>query len=92
MEQVEVFVVFTDRLERAGINYMTTGSVVSMLYGIPRFAHDLDLVIDLPSHQINSIVEAFPLTDFYHSARSASREPLSQLRRYRSLCRTLPGA
>jgi len=37
MEQVEVFLVFTRRLEQAGITYMATGSVASMLYGILRF-------------------------------------------------------
>jgi hypothetical protein len=65
MEQAEIFLVFTERLERVGINYMATGSVASMLYGIPRFTHDLDLVIDLPSHQIKSIENTFPLEDFY---------------------------
>jgi hypothetical protein len=65
MEQVEVFLIFTERLEQAGINYMATGSVASMLYGIPRFTHDLDLVIDLPSHQIAALEAAFPLDAFY---------------------------
>ncbi len=32
MDQVELFLVFTRPLEQAGINYMVTGSVVSMLY------------------------------------------------------------
>ncbi len=40
MEQVELFLIFTERLERVGIRYMTTGSVASMLYGIPRFTND----------------------------------------------------
>ena len=65
MEQVEVFLIFTRRLENCGINYMTTGSVASMLYGIPRFTHDLDLVIDLPSGQIPRVEAAFPLKEFY---------------------------
>ena len=65
MEQVEIFLVFTERLEQARINYMVTGSVASMLYGIPRFTHDLDVVIDLAPDQIDSIIEAFPLSDFY---------------------------
>jgi hypothetical protein len=65
MEQVEVFTIFTERLEQAGINYMATGSVASMLYGIPRFTHDLDLVIDLRSNQIKNIEDAFPLETFY---------------------------
>lgn len=65
MHQAEIFLVFTERLEQAGINYMATGSVASMLYGIPRFTHDLDLVIDLPSHLVDALEAAFPLEAFY---------------------------
>jgi hypothetical protein len=65
MDQVELFLVFTRPLEQAGINYMVTGSVVSMLYGIPRFTHDVDLVLELPPHNIDGITKAFPLCDFY---------------------------
>ena len=65
MEQVEMFFIFTQPLEKAEINYMATGSVASMLYGIPRFTHDLDMVIDLPIQKINTLEYAFPLSDFY---------------------------
>ncbi len=65
MEPANVFLIFTERLERAGICYMVTGSVASMLYGIPRFTHDLDLIIELPSHQVSVISHAFPLDVFY---------------------------
>ncbi len=65
MEQAEIFLIFTGKLEEVGINYMATGSVASTLYGIPRFTHDLDLIIDLPSHQIRAFQEAFPLEAFY---------------------------
>ena len=65
MEQVEMFLVFTKPLGKANINYMATGSVASMLYGIPRFTHDLDMVIELPMHKINSIEKAFPFSSFY---------------------------
>jgi hypothetical protein len=65
MEQAEMFLIFTKPLEKSNINYMATGSVASMLYGIPRFTHDLDMVIELPMHQISSIENAFPLSDFY---------------------------
>ena len=65
MEQVEVFLIFTERLEKAGVDYMTTGSVASMMYGMPRFTHDLDVVIDLVPSQINDVIDVFPLEDFY---------------------------
>lgn len=65
MEQAELFLIFTERLEKMGINYMITGSVASMLYGVPRFTHDLGVVMDLSSQQIPGLTEVFPLTDFY---------------------------
>lgn len=65
MEQVEFFLIFTERLEQAGITYMATGSVASMLYGIPRFTHDIDLVIDVSPQQVKTLSDAFPLEDFY---------------------------
>lgn len=65
MAPANVFLIFTDRLESAGVQYMATGSVASMLYGIPRFTHDLDLVIELGSQQVSALSHAFPLDIFY---------------------------
>ncbi|MDD2599404.1 MAG: hypothetical protein PHO37_09280 [Kiritimatiellae bacterium] len=80
MDQVEIFLVFTERLEQSGINYMTTGSVASMMYGMPRFTHDLDVVIDLSTNQIDDIIAVFPADDFYCPPKDViqieSRRPL----------------
>ena len=65
MNPVNVFLIFTEPLDSAGIQYMATGSVASMLYGIPRFTHDLDLVINLAQEHIPGIIKAFPLDTFY---------------------------
>ncbi len=65
MDQISLFLVFTKPLESVGINYMTTGSVASMLYGIPRFTHDLDLVLELSSQQAMALSSAFPLDKYY---------------------------
>jgi hypothetical protein len=47
------------RLNRNGAVYMLTGSMASNAWGIPRTTHDLDFVIQLPSTQVNRIVETF---------------------------------
>ena len=65
MNPLNIFLVFTKPLETAGIRYMATGSVASMLYGIPRFTHDLDLVIVLGAEQAGTISGAFPPDGFY---------------------------
>jgi len=60
MDQADLFLVLIGPLDRAGINYMITGSVGSMLYGIPRFTHDVDLVIELPQQKIEDMIGVFP--------------------------------
>ena len=40
-----LFASFTARLESAGIRYMVTGSVASIVYGEPRLTHDVDIVL-----------------------------------------------
>lgn len=65
MDQINLFRIFTAKLEQASIDYMATGSVASMLYGIPRFTHDLDLVLNLTKEKIPEMVAAFSLDSFY---------------------------
>ena len=52
-------------LNRAGAQYMVTGSVAAMLYGEPRMTHDIDLVVDLQSEQIGALIHAFAPAEFY---------------------------
>jgi len=59
------FHVFTERLRSAGIDYMVTGSVAVMVYGEPRFTHDIDLVIELKRKDVPSLKAAFTEEEFY---------------------------
>ena len=52
-------------LNRAGIKYMITGSIVSSLQGEPRSTHDIDMVIAIQESEAKKLVEAFPPPDFY---------------------------
>jgi len=65
MPQTELFLMFTERLEAAGIPYMVSGSVASIIYGEPRLTNDIDLIVHLGRGDEGKITEAFPLTDFY---------------------------
>jgi len=65
MQQNEIFLLFTAPLDRAGFEYMATGSVAAMVYGTPRFTNDLDVVLVIPTARINEFVSLFPLTEFY---------------------------
>jgi len=61
----DLFTLFTTGLDAAGVDYMITGSVASMVYGEPRPAHDVDLVVALPDEGIDALVAAFPDSEFY---------------------------
>lgn len=65
MELNDLFAIYCRPLHGAGIPYMATGSVACMIYGIPRFTHDLDLVIELNNDQIGQLVRLFPSAEFY---------------------------
>jgi hypothetical protein len=65
MEQLDLFLLFTRQLDQHHFDYMTTGSVASMLYGIPRLTHDLDLVLILPPNRIAELSSCFSLESFY---------------------------
>ena len=54
-------------LDRAGIEYMVTGSIASSLQGEPRLTHDLDLVVALRSEHVPPLLESFPHPEFYVS-------------------------
>ena len=60
-----LFAIFTSRLEAAGIPYMVTGSVASMVYGEPRLTHDVDLVVALDEGAIEALGALFPDEEFY---------------------------
>jgi hypothetical protein len=52
-------------LDRAGIDYMVTGSIVSSLQGEPRSTHDLDLVVAVQPEHVLALLSAFPAPHFY---------------------------
>lgn len=65
MPEHDFVLLFVLRLNRAGIRYMVTGSVASIVYGEPRLTHDIDLVVDLDLRDAERVVQAFPLDEFY---------------------------
>lgn len=57
-------------LDESHIAYMVTGSLVSSLQGEPRSTHDIDIVVQIPPVSIPSLIQAFPLPDYYLSESS----------------------
>ena len=43
--QEEIFIKVVEALEKSGIDYMITGSIAAINYGVPRYTHDMDVVV-----------------------------------------------
>ena len=67
------------RLNRTGVSYMLTGSMVSNFWGTPRSTHDLDFVLVLRSDQVAELVAAFQ-PGFFIQPHSRRREFLPSRR------------
>ncbi|MDI6760013.1 MAG: hypothetical protein QMD05_04240 [Candidatus Brocadiaceae bacterium] len=57
-------------LNRAGIQHMLTGSIVSSLQGEPRSTHDIDIVVAITKSKVHKLIEAFPPPNFYLDEQS----------------------
>ena len=54
-----------ERLERAGIPYMVTGSLASSYHGEPRATRDVDIVIDPEPEALAALVDDLQAAAFY---------------------------
>ena len=72
MAQQELFAFAIDALERAAVEHMVTGSVVSSFQGEPRSTHDIDIVIALTRDSIDRLLREFPPDRFYVSREAVS--------------------
>jgi len=59
MEQLEVLKWLVDKLEKARIHYLITGSIASSYYGIPRFTHDIDIVLTIVEKDAEKVIHLF---------------------------------
>lgn len=62
---LNLFALFTQKLNALGTPYMVTGSVAAIAYGEPRLTHDIDLVLNLSSKQVSQFSRLFPNDAFY---------------------------
>jgi hypothetical protein len=63
-EQLEVLKLVAERLERAGIAYMISGSIALSYYAEPRLTRDIDLVVELKLDDAERLTDLFA-ADFY---------------------------
>jgi hypothetical protein len=65
MQEANLFLIFLERLNDSGIEYMATGSVASIIYGEPRVTHDIDIVLGLHVDNIEKLISIFGAEEFY---------------------------
>jgi hypothetical protein len=61
----KVATLIADRLNSAGVKWMATGSIAAMSYGEYRVTNNVDVVLLLSERDIEKLVAAFPLAEFY---------------------------
>jgi len=54
MPQQELLRRVVEVLQRAGVPYMVTGSLVSSLQGEPRATHDIDLIVQIDTASVGN--------------------------------------
>lgn len=63
-EQLELLKDVAGRLEKAGIEYMITGSLAMAVYAVPRMTRDIDIIIQVSLKDVGKIIGIFS-KDFY---------------------------
>jgi hypothetical protein len=73
MEPSELLARVARHLEALDIEYFTTGSMASIIYGEPRFTNDVDVVIRIAPGDVPRLAAMFPDDEFYLSAEAAAK-------------------
>lgn len=71
-DQSRVLLDVVERLEREGIEYMISGSIALSAYVRPRMTRDIDVVVDVETNQVDTLLRAFR-DDYYLDAEAAAR-------------------
>jgi len=59
VEQLKLIQLLVDKIGTLGIRYFITGSIASSYYGIPRYTHDIDVVVAISKQDAEEIVRLF---------------------------------
>jgi hypothetical protein len=59
VEQLKLIQLVVNRIGKLGIPYFITGSIASSYYGIPRYTHDIDVVVTISKQDSQEILRLF---------------------------------
>ena len=75
MEQLEILKLLVSKLEKLSAQYFITDSIASSYYGIPRFTHDVDVVLTIGKRDVDKVIQLFK--DDGYISREGIMEALS---------------
>ncbi len=84
MQELNLYQLFTEKLNNKKIPYAVTGSVASIVYGEPRMTHGIDIVIEININEAEDFIKCFPEDDFYCPPSEVLKTEI--LRRSRGHC------
>ena len=65
MRELNLVLLFTQRIDKLGVPYMVSGSVAAILYGEPRLTNDVDMIVVLSRERAAGLAELFAPSEFY---------------------------
>jgi hypothetical protein len=65
MQRPEPFLAYLKPLNDAEIPYIVTGSAAAIIYGEPRLTHDIGLIVDLTTKNVDAFYNVFNNNKFY---------------------------
>lgn len=65
MGPTDFLAIVATALNQAGVRYLVSGSMASMIYGELRTTHGIDIVLSIGRRDVPLIVAAFPESDWY---------------------------
>ncbi|MCL1895799.1 MAG: hypothetical protein FWG03_04555 [Clostridiales bacterium] len=71
MSQSQLLIDTIEALEKAGCEYMLTGSIVSSMQGEPRATHDIDIVVEVSRDILEVFFGEFSTDDYYYDPEGA---------------------
>lgn len=81
MQELNLYQLFTDKLNENQISYAVTGSVASIIYGEPRTTHDIDIIMEIESGKAEILSEIFPSNEFYFPPVEVVKTEISKVNR-----------
>lgn len=84
MEQHDLLRYAVEAFEGLRMDYVVTGSMAAAFFGHPRYARDIDMVVDVSPDRLSELLQAFP-TDEFDINEAKARQAVQRRGRFQVL-------